>query len=53
MIDFPQKETPIGAPMEMRIAREDLLRQMESNDFKLAKDHTFLTYQYFLIFNSK
>jgi ubiquinone/menaquinone biosynthesis C-methylase UbiE len=50
MIDFHKKETPVGAPMEMRIAREDLVRQMESNGFRLAKEHTFLPYQYFLIF---
>lgn len=53
MIDFQKKETPVGAPMEMRIAREDLVRQMESNGFKLAKEHTFLSYQYFLIFTPK
>ena len=50
MIDFHKKEMPVGAPMEMRIAREDLVRQMESNGFRLAKEHTFLPYQYFLIF---
>jgi len=53
MIDFHKKELPVGAPMEMRIAREDLLRQMESNGFSLAKEYTFLPYQYFLIFSSK
>jgi arsenite methyltransferase len=53
MIDFHKKELPVGAPMEMRIAREDLVRQMESNGFKLAKEHTFLPYQYFLIFTPK
>ena len=50
MIDFQKKETPVGAPMELRIAREDLVRQMESNGFRLAKEHTFLPYQYFLVF---
>jgi arsenite methyltransferase len=53
MIDFHKKELPVGAPMEMKIAREDLVRQMESNGFKLAKEHTFLPYQYFLIFTPK
>jgi len=50
MIDFQKKELPLGAPMEMKIAREDLVQQMESNGFKLAEEHTFLPYQYFLIF---
>lgn len=53
MIDFQKVELPVGAPMEMKIAREDLVRQMESNGFKLVKEHTFLPYQYFLIFTSR
>jgi cyclopropane fatty-acyl-phospholipid synthase-like methyltransferase len=50
MIDFQKKELPFGPPMEMKIAREDLVRQMEANGFALAKEHTFLPYQYFLVF---
>lgn len=53
MIDFHKKETPSGPPLKMRIAREDLLKQMESNGFRLAKEHTFLPYQYFLVFTPK
>jgi hypothetical protein len=34
----------------MKIAREDLVRQMETNGFRLAREHTFLPYQYFLVF---
>jgi hypothetical protein len=37
----------------MKIAREDLSEQMESNGFRLTKEHTFLPYQYFLVFVSK
>jgi hypothetical protein len=37
----------------MRIAREDLITQMEENGFRLAKEHTFLPYQYFLVFTAK
>lgn len=50
MIDFHKKELPVGPPMQMKIAREDLIRQMESNGFRLTKEHTFLPYQYFLVF---
>lgn len=53
MIDFQKKELPVGAPMEMKIAREDLIRQMEANGFKIAQEHTFLPYQYFLVFTAK
>jgi ubiquinone/menaquinone biosynthesis C-methylase UbiE len=53
MIDFHKKDLPIGPPIQMKIAREDLIKQMESNGFRLAKEHTFLPYQYFLVFVPK
>jgi arsenite methyltransferase len=53
MIDFHKKDLPVGPPMQMKIAREDLIKQMESNGFRLAKEHTFLPYQYFLVFVPK
>jgi arsenite methyltransferase len=53
MIDFQRKELPVGPPLQMRIAREDLIKQMESNGFRLKKEHTFLPYQYFLVFVPK
>jgi len=39
--------------MEMRISREDLLKEMEANGFKLAAEHSFLPHQYFLVFALK
>jgi arsenite methyltransferase len=53
MIDFHKKELPVGPPMKMKIAREDLIKQMESNGSRLMKEHTFLPYQYFLVFVPK
>jgi ubiquinone/menaquinone biosynthesis C-methylase UbiE len=53
MIDFHKKEFPVGPPLEMRIAREALIKQMEQNGFRLTKEHTFLPYQYFLVFMPK
>jgi len=53
MVDFMKAETPVGPPIEMRISRDDLLREMESNGFRLVTEHTFLPYQYFLVFNVK
>ena len=53
MIDFQKRELPLGPPMEMKIAREDLVRQMDSNGFHLLKEHTFLPYQYFLVFEAR
>jgi arsenite methyltransferase len=53
MIDFKKAETPVGPPMEMRIDSDDLLREMEKNGFRLEAEHTFLPYQYFLVFKAK
>jgi ubiquinone/menaquinone biosynthesis C-methylase UbiE len=53
MIDFHKKELPVGPPLQMKIAREDLIKQMENNGFRLTKEHTFLPYQYFLVFAPK
>ena len=53
MIDFQKRELPVGPRLEMKIAREDLIRQLEENGFRLAKEHTFLPYQYFLVFEPK
>jgi ubiquinone/menaquinone biosynthesis C-methylase UbiE len=53
MIDFQKRDLPVGPPVEMKIAREDLVRQMESNGFGLTREYTFLPYQYFLVFALK
>ena len=53
MIDFKKAKTPVGPPMELRIDRDELVREMEANNFQLAAEHTFLEYQYFLVFKVK
>lgn len=53
MIDFHKKELPVGPPPSMKIAREDLVRQLEAAGLRLAREHTFLPYQYFLVFEVK
>lgn len=50
MIDFHKRDMPVGPPAAMKIAREDLIAQMTANGFQLAAEHTFLPYQYFLVF---
>ena len=50
IVDFKKAKTPVGPPREIRIDRADLVREMETNGFRLATEHTFLEYQYFLIF---
>jgi ubiquinone/menaquinone biosynthesis C-methylase UbiE len=49
-IDFQKRDLPVGPPLGMKIAREDLVGQMEAAGFRLATEHGFLPYQYFLVF---
>ncbi len=53
MIDFKKVETPVGPPIEMRIDRDDVVKEMETNGFRLEAEHMFLPYQYFLVFKAK
>ncbi len=53
MVDFQKRALPIGPPDEMKIAREDVIRQLQANGFRLVKENTFLPYHYFLIFAAK
>jgi ubiquinone/menaquinone biosynthesis C-methylase UbiE len=52
-IDFQKRDLPVGPPIGMKIAREDLVKQMEGAGFRLAAEHTFLPYQYFLVFTRR
>jgi arsenite methyltransferase len=53
MIDFKKEQTPVGPPPEMRISRDDLVREMEANGFRVATEQKFLPYQYFIAFTPK
>lgn len=53
MIDFHKRDLPVGPPVAMKISREDLIAQMTAHGFALAQEHTFLPYQYFLVFEPR
>jgi ubiquinone/menaquinone biosynthesis C-methylase UbiE len=53
MIDFQKRDLPVGPPLSMKIAREDLVKQMENAGFRLTREHAFLPYQYFLVFTAR
>ncbi|MBI3697314.1 MAG: amidohydrolase family protein [Acidobacteria bacterium] len=52
IVDFHKRELPVGPPPAMKIAREDLIQEVETAGFHLAREHTFLPYQYFLVFQA-
>jgi len=53
LIPAKKARTPVGPPMEVRIDRDDLVREMEGNGFRMAAEHTSLPHQYFLVFKVK
>lgn len=52
-IDFARRETPVGPPVEHRVAREAFLRDARGAGLRLVAEHHFLPYQYFLVFRPR
>ena len=50
MMDFQKRDSPVGPPDEMKVAREDVIKQMQAAGFQLQKENTFLPSHYFLVF---
>ncbi len=48
-VDFHRRETPVGPPVERRVARETFLADARRAGLRLVREPTFLPYQYFLI----
>jgi len=48
-VDFHRRETPVGPPVEHRVAREAFVRDARRAGLRLAAERDFLPYQYFLI----
>lgn len=53
IIDYFKKQLPVGPPPGMKMAREDVVDEMEKGGFILSEEHAFLPYQYFLVFRMK
>ncbi len=53
IVDFHKRDLPVGPPADMKMAREDVVKEFEAAGFVLAKEHTFLPYQYFLEFAAR
>jgi ubiquinone/menaquinone biosynthesis C-methylase UbiE len=51
-IDFDKRETPVGPPVNRRVAREKFLQDARRTGLTLVAEHRFLPYQYFLVFRA-
>jgi ubiquinone/menaquinone biosynthesis C-methylase UbiE len=48
-VDFHRRETPVGPPLEQRVARDDFLVAAERAGLAVVDEKTFLPYQYFVL----
>ena len=48
-IDFQKLDTPVGPPVDHRVAREEFLRAATRAGLGLVGEHEFLPYQYFVV----
>lgn len=53
IVDFHKQELPVGPPPAMKIAKADLIAELQQAGFALREEFDFLPYQYFLIFEPK
>jgi SAM-dependent methyltransferase len=49
IIDF-RPDSPLGPPRSVRIPPERVKAELKTSGYALAEEHTFLPYQYFLVF---
>ena len=50
ILDFQKRPTPVGPPVEHRVDRDVVVRELGQAGWSLAEEKTFLPYQYFLLF---
>ena len=53
IVDFYKRELPVGPGVAMKIAKPDMVTELEQAGFTLQKEHDFLPYQYFLVFGRR
>jgi ubiquinone/menaquinone biosynthesis C-methylase UbiE len=50
VIDYFKRELPVGPPVEHKIARDVVVREVTDAGYRLVDEPTMLPYQYFLVF---
>jgi arsenite methyltransferase len=50
ILDYKKEQLPVGPPTDMKMAREEVLKELDAAGFRLSREFSFLPYQYFLEF---
>lgn len=53
VVDWHKRELPVGPDLAHKLAREQVLGEMQASGFTLDAEHDFLPYQYFLVFRAR
>jgi ubiquinone/menaquinone biosynthesis C-methylase UbiE len=53
LVDFQDRELPVGPPRSMKLSRETVVSEFAKAGFRLAEERSFLPYQYFLVFEPR
>lgn len=54
IIDWdPEKKSPFGPPLDLRVSKETVINEVERIGFDLIERHRFMPYHYFLVFRKK
>jgi ubiquinone/menaquinone biosynthesis C-methylase UbiE len=53
IVDWQKRELPVGPEMDHKLAREQVVREMETAGYRLIEEPSILPYQYFLIFQPR
>ncbi len=50
VVDYFKRPLPVGPPPEHKLGRDFVIDEMRQSGYTLAREETFLPYQYFLVF---
>jgi ubiquinone/menaquinone biosynthesis C-methylase UbiE len=53
VVDWQKRPLPVGPEMDHKLAREQVVDEMDAAGYRLAEEPGFLPYQYFLIFTPR
>jgi ubiquinone/menaquinone biosynthesis C-methylase UbiE len=53
VVDWHKRPMPVGPEMDHKLAREQVMEEMDAAGYRLVDEPTFLPYQYFLVFQPR
>jgi ubiquinone/menaquinone biosynthesis C-methylase UbiE len=53
VVDWQKRPLPVGPEMDHKLAREEVVDEMDAAGYRLVEEPTFLPYQYFLVFEPR